>query len=141
MSHTMFKIALAVLLAGLMLVSGPVFAQSLGPQCHAPDAVDDVYEVMEDHALAPAAPGVLLNDTDPSGETLTAAVVQDPANGVLVLNSDGSFTYTPNPAFVGEDTFTYRAMNQYYSMGYSDEATVTVTVTPMPRLYLPVIMK
>ena len=35
------------------------------------------------------------------------AVVTDPTDGTVVLELDGSFTYTPNPGFVGTETFTY----------------------------------
>ena len=46
--------------------------------------------------------GVLANDTDPnSADTLTAVLVSGPTNGRLTLNSDGSFTYTPNANFNG----------------------------------------
>ncbi|MEM6374586.1 MAG: cadherin-like domain-containing protein, partial [Pseudomonadota bacterium] len=46
-------------------------------------------------------------------------------NGNLVLNSNGSFTYTPNQGFSGQDSFTYSASD---GNGGSDTATVTITV-------------
>ena len=55
------------------------------------------------------APGVLANDTDVDGATLTAVLVTGPAHGTLALNADGSFTYTPAANFNGADSFTYRA--------------------------------
>ena len=55
------------------------------------------------------APGVLANDTDIDGPSLSAAVVTPAANGTVVLNANGSFTYTPNANFNGVDSFTYRA--------------------------------
>ena len=51
---------------------------------------------------------VLSNDTDPDGDSLTAVLVQGPANGTLELNPDGSFVYAPNEGFTGSDSFTYR---------------------------------
>ena len=51
------------------------------------------------------------------------ALMAGPANGVLALNSDGSFTYTPNPGFVGSDTFTYKVND-----GSVDSNTATVTI-------------
>ena len=39
--------------------------------------------------------------------TLTAAVGDDPSNGTLQLNPDGSFVYTPDAGFAGVDSFTY----------------------------------
>ena len=56
-----------------------------------------------------AADGVLINDVDVEADTLRAILVDSPRNGTLVLNADGSFTYTPAPTFFGEDSFTYRS--------------------------------
>ena len=72
--------------------------------------------------------GVLINDVDPEGDPLTAVLVDDVSNGTLVLNPDGSFSYTPDQDFTGIDTFTYRAND-----GTTDSnlATVTLTVDPV----------
>jgi VCBS repeat-containing protein len=91
----------------------------------APVAVNDSYSVNEDNMLNIAAPGVLANDTDVEGNTLTAALVTGPAFGTLTLNSNGSFTYTPNANFNGTDSFTYRAND---GAANSNTATVTITV-------------
>ena len=56
-----------------------------------------------------AGEGVLFNDTDADGDRLTAILQSGPANGRLSLNLDGSFTYTPDSGFTGEDSFTYVA--------------------------------
>src|SRR6185437_14341808 len=56
----------------------------------APIAVADSYSTNEDTALTVAAAGVLSNDTDVDGDTLTAVKVTDPTHGVLTLNSNGS---------------------------------------------------
>ena len=56
-----------------------------------------------------AAPGVLGNDSDIDGDTLTAVLVSGPAHGTLALNSDGSFTYTPSANYNGSDAFRYKA--------------------------------
>ena len=73
-----------------------------------------------------AATGVLANDTDPNGLTLTAALNSNPAHGVVTLNADGSFNYTPTLGFAGKDTFTYIASDGVAS---GPPTTVTVTVT------------
>jgi len=75
----------------------------------APVAVGNIYEAVEDAALVMAGPGVLENDIDPEGATLSAALVTGPTNGTVTLNSDGSFTYRPDANFFGEDSFTYKA--------------------------------
>jgi VCBS repeat-containing protein len=49
-----------------------------------------------------------------------------PTNGRLTLNSDGSFTYTPNAHFNGEDSFTYEATD---GKEVSNTATVSISVT------------
>ena len=68
--------------------------------------------------------GVLSNDV---GSGLTATQLTGPAHGVLVLNSDGSFTYTPTNGYHGSDLFTYTATDSH---GQTDTATVNITVNP-----------
>ena len=91
----------------------------------APVAIDDSYTTDEDTPLTIAAPGVLANDTDVDGETLTVVPGTGPANGTLTLNADGSFTYTPNANYNGSDSFTYQANDGTTS---SNAATVNITV-------------
>jgi len=69
---------------------------------------------------------VLDNDTDDDGDTLTATLVDTPSDGTVSLSADGSFEYTPDAGFVGEDSFTYEASD---GNGGTDQATVTVNVT------------
>ena len=90
-----------------------------------PVAANDSYFASEDSALSLAAPGVLQNDTDPEGSALTAVLVSAPANGSLILNAEGSFTYTPNTNFSGSDSFTYRANDGTAS---SNLASVSILV-------------
>ncbi len=76
----------------------------------APTGVNDAFTVDEDTVLdVMAANGVLVNDTDEDGDTLTAELVDAPTNGMLEFQADGSFTYTPDANFFGSDAFTYRA--------------------------------
>jgi hypothetical protein len=98
------------------------------PVNDAPVATDDSYGTNEDTPLSVLAPGVLANDNDIDGNTLTAVKVSDPANGTVVLNDDGSFTYTPNANFNGSDSFTYKANDGTTD---SNVATVTITVAPV----------
>src|SRR5690606_29906664 len=80
---------------------------------------DDFYETDQDVTLVISAPGVLANDFDQEGETLTAEIRDLPENGTVTLNSDGSFTYEPDEGFYGTDTFTYVASD---GEGISNEA-------------------
>jgi hypothetical protein len=54
-----------------------------------------------------AAGGVLTNDADPEGATLSAVIATQPTGGAVTLDPDGGFTYVPNAG--GADQFTYRA--------------------------------
>ncbi len=91
-----------------------------------PVAEADGYTVEEDNTLeVNAANGVLANDSDPEGETLTATVVDEPENGTLTLNANGSFTYEPDADFNGDDSFTYTAFD---GLKTSEPVAVTITV-------------
>ena len=92
----------------------------------APVADDDAYSTAEGQALSVDAPGVLDGDTDADGDPLSAVEATDPAHGTLVLEANGSFTYTPSGSFSGQDTFTYQASDGLVD---SNVATVTITVT------------
>lgn len=85
--------------------------------------VGDAYSTPLGIALTVPAAGVLANDTGTA--PLAATLISDVAHGNLALAADGSFTYTPAPAFVGVDTFAYRASNV---VGPGNTATVTLTV-------------
>ncbi|MDH3308038.1 MAG: Ig-like domain-containing protein, partial [Acidimicrobiia bacterium] len=75
----------------------------------APQTQDDAYATGQDVAVVVPVPGVLGNDTDYDGDSLTAALASPPSNGGVALAADGSFTYTPTPGYVGADSFTYTA--------------------------------
>ena len=91
----------------------------------APVAADDSFEGVEDQTLTVDAPGVLANDSDADGDSLTAVLLTDPANGSVTLAADGSFSYQPNENFEGSDTFTYAANDGVIN---SSPATVTLTI-------------
>lgn len=69
--------------------------------------------------------GVLANDTEPDGQTMTAVLQTPPGNGTLDLHPDGTFSYAPNAGFVGVDTFTYHASD---GVQFSSPTTVTISV-------------
>lgn len=64
---------------------------------------------------------------DPDGDTLTTTAVTQGANGTVVINLDGTVTYTPNTSFTGDDSFTYTVEDPD-----GNEATHTITVTVGP---------
>jgi hypothetical protein len=85
------------------------------------------------------APGVVGNDIDPDNDPLTAFHVLGPFHGQLTLNSDGSFVYTPNLYYIGNDTFTYYANDGWVD---SNISTVSISVSwESIRYYLPMMNK
>jgi VCBS repeat-containing protein len=91
----------------------------------APVAANDSYATNEDTQLTVPALGVLSNDTDVDGATLTAIVVAGPAHGTLTLSANGSFTYMPASNYNGADSFTYKANDGTLD---SNVSTVTIAV-------------
>jgi aryl-phospho-beta-D-glucosidase BglC (GH1 family) len=77
-----------------------------------PVATDDAYTLSTGAVLNVSADGVLDNDTHlnlgGAGIQLEAVKISDPANGTVVLNSDGTFNYTANGGFQGIDSFRYK---------------------------------
>jgi hypothetical protein len=94
---------------GIRNTGGRYYAETSGND--APVAADDSYETDFNSSLIVPAPGVLANDEDPDGDSLTAILVNEPAHGALILNPDGSFTYEPDAGYSGVDSFTYRAFD------------------------------
>ncbi len=103
-------------------------AITVAPVNDAPVARDDSASTAEDNALTI---GVLSNDSDIDGDSLTPSLVSGPSHGTLTLNPNGSFTYTPAANYHGPDSFTYRAND---GTANSNLATVTITVTPVNDL-------
>jgi len=95
----------------------------------APTAVADSFSTPQDSMLMVGGPGVLGNDTDPDGDSLSASLVSDVSNGTLTLDDDGSFGYSPDDTFTGTDQFTYEASD---GNGGSDQATVHLRITEGP---------
>ena len=100
---------------------------TISPVNDAPVAVEDgPFEVVRGTTLNVVAPGVLGNDTDIDSLTLSAILVDGPANGTLTLNpADGSFSYTNNGSAATTDSFTYKANDGLLD---SNIATVSFTV-------------
>ncbi|HEY0551105.1 MAG TPA: Ig-like domain-containing protein, partial [Verrucomicrobiae bacterium] len=92
-----------------------------------PVANPDSYTVNEDTTLSISSPGVLANDTDAEGNSLSTVLVSNVTYGTLTLNSGGSFTYRPSTNYNGGDSFIYRAKD---SSGTSAPVTVTITINP-----------
>jgi VCBS repeat-containing protein len=74
-----------------------------------------------------AAPGVLANDSDAEGDLLTAVQQSDPGHGTVVMNDDGSFTYTHNGSETASDSFSYVAFD---GNDYSEVTGVEIVIRP-----------
>jgi hypothetical protein len=106
-----------------------------------PTAADDVY-FTSGGPIQIGAPGVLGNDSDPDLDLVTAREFSRPAHGVVSMQSDGSFTYTPDATFTGTDSFTYVVSDAWTS---SLPATVNIqpplptsidfTISPTPSAF------
>jgi hypothetical protein len=66
--------------------------------------------------------------SDADNDTLSYSIVTAPADGVVTLLSNGSFTYTPATKFDGPDSFTFRSFD---GIAYSNVATVAIVVSPV----------
>ncbi|HCG6960804.1 TPA: tandem-95 repeat protein [Vibrio parahaemolyticus] len=89
------------------------------------DIVADKATVVED---TPTIIKVLGNDTFEGDDKVVSLDAENgPKNGTVIVNNDGTVTYTPDDNYVGKDTFTYVVT----SGGVSESTTVTVNVTPV----------
>jgi VCBS repeat-containing protein len=102
----------------------------------APVAVSDNYSTNRYLPLRIPEPGVLANDTDPSGDQFTALLVTGPLHGELVLRENGSFSYKPDKGFNGKDNLTSDNFTYIANDGDLDSPPATVTIQFMPLCLL-----
>ncbi|MHA9723522.1 tandem-95 repeat protein [Vibrio parahaemolyticus] len=89
------------------------------------DIEADSADVVED---TPTIINVLGNDTFEGKDKVVSLDAENgPKNGTVIVNNDGTVTYTPDDNYVGKDSFTYVVT----SGGVSESTTVTVNVTPV----------
>ncbi|MHB1186376.1 retention module-containing protein [Thiobacillus sp.] len=108
------------LTASVINVTPPVVGATNTP----PSANPDMATVNED---SPVTIDVLANDMDADGNVLTVDSASA-SNGTVVVNPDGTITYTPNPNYNGSDSITYTISD---GQGGTATMTVDVTVTPV----------
>jgi VCBS repeat-containing protein len=98
----------------------------------APTAPDINITTAEDmpYLAALGVNDLLINSNDVDGDVLAVTTTPSvaPSNGLLILSSDGTFTYTPNANFNGTDAFTYEITD---GSGGTAQATVMIDVTPV----------
>jgi VCBS repeat-containing protein len=100
---------------------------TITPVNDAPVAISDQIAIKNNEStnlLFGGASSVLANDTDAEKNTLSAVLVTGPSNGILTLNSNGSFEYKHNGSDTVTDSFTYKVND-----GSIDSNIVTVNIT------------
>ncbi len=106
-------------------------AEAVGPQLCITQTVTVTVRPLgsDDTATTPAGTPVmiLVLANDPAGASLKVTAVSDSPHGSVVINPDGTVTYTPDAGFSGTDTFTYTACDVN---GQCVTQTVVVTVRP-----------
>ncbi|MEM7319878.1 MAG: Ig-like domain-containing protein, partial [Pseudomonadota bacterium] len=91
------------------------------------EAQDLVITGLEDTSSDDGGVTGVLMAGDPGG-TAVFSLVSGPENGVLALQPDGTFAYTPNLNFNGEDRFTFAVSDE---TGATETGTVTVNILPV----------
>lgn len=86
---------------------------------------DDSISTFEDTAARIIA---LANDIDANQAGMAPVIVAAPQHGLVVVNPDSTFSYTPAQDYFGTDSFTYRLSNGVVD---SNVSTVTLTITPV----------
>jgi len=98
---------------------------------HWPDTLPDTYTTPQDEPLSmPSHMGVLANDTDADGDTITTQAIGPTATdkgGTIIIDADGSFYYTPPAGFIGEDHIGYIARDTF---GGGVWGSLVISVTP-----------
>ena len=98
---------------------------TIDPANDAPVALDDSQSTAEDTSLVITAADLLANDSDVDGDALAITGFTQPANGTVIDNGDGSFTYTPDADYTGADAFSYTVADP---TGATASATVNLTI-------------
>ena len=102
------------------------------PANQPPTAFNDTYEVEKGLTLSTPAPGVLINDSDPESDSLSAVIIGYPVHGNLTLNSNGSFDYAHDGSDTAADSFTYKVHDG--KLDSNNVATVTLTIIPVNQV-------
>ena len=111
--------------------SSGVLTIEVTPVNDAPESKGDIIEVNEGGLISILQNGetsLLHNDIDIDDDVLTTIVEQNPSNGLLVLNSDGTFSYQHDGSETTTDSFTYKANDGELD---SNISTVTIIINPI----------
>ncbi|SUJ00932.1 gliding motility-associated C-terminal domain [Sphingobacterium spiritivorum] len=107
-----------------------------------PEANDDTFTIAyaDEYLNKENQLHVLQNDNAGSSPIIVSSVtiLSQPQHGKVTVNIDGSITYTPDPGYIGEDSFEYSITDEY---GLSDTARVTLNILSrdlhIPNVFTP----
>ncbi|MDA2895474.1 tandem-95 repeat protein, partial [Mycolicibacterium sp. BiH015] len=106
---------------------------SVIPVNDVPVAVNDNKVLTEDFTRTFTAADLLWNDTDPdkaTGDTLSFHSVTGATHGTVILNTDGTITFTPTANYSGPASFTYKVKDTTGAIS-TNTATVSLTINPV----------
>jgi len=100
------RVAPSHVAAGTVVSAGEPLVTSLWAEGEDPNnpptAQDEYYDLPHDTMLDEYAPGVMWNDWDEPGDALSTTLVSGPSHAAsFTLYADGSFSYEPDPSWVG----------------------------------------
>ncbi|MDH4246186.1 MAG: Ig-like domain-containing protein [Deltaproteobacteria bacterium] len=107
---------------GMATSASATISLTVTPVNDAPTAADNSASTAEDTAVV-----ITLSGADVDGDTLSYAVVTQPANGSVTILGNQA-TYTPTANYNGADSFTFTAND---GLATSASAMVSLTVTPV----------
>ncbi|WP_137305311.1 T9SS type B sorting domain-containing protein, partial [Lentimicrobium saccharophilum] len=126
--HTRFYILVTDLVTGCQSTdSVMVFLEGIN---YPPVAIDD-YDTTAFEK--PITINILANDSDPENGALSVGICANPVNGLVVVNSNGTITYTPYAGYSGADSICYRICDKGEPMQCA-EAMVYIQVMPEPQI-------
>ena len=118
-------------------LTNPVAANEVVRALVEPRAVNVATNALENQPLNVPAPGVLANTVEPNGFPLAIIGYTQPAHGIVTVNANGSYAYSPAPNYWGPDSFTFTLTNGNLraSTGTND---LTVTFVNQPPTLDPI---
>lgn len=95
-----------------------------------PDSLATKDDTLTTLRNTPASGDVSANDTVVPGATFSVPATGTPTHGTVVMQPNGTYTYTPNTGFSGEDTFSYQVCKPAPNQTECASATVRISVAP-----------
>lgn len=92
----------------------------------------DTYPATEDTQLTVSTPGLLANDNDIDGDSVTIDSFTQPSHGILIQADTGAFTYQPSANFCGTDSYTYSITDGHGALATADVTIIVNCVNDAP---------